>query len=459
MKEVYLIALMFYLLMKKNIQNCLNSTTLYYLFLLFLGVNNHSANSQARIVINNASFININSGSFLVIDNVSNDAITRIGNTGWIISEGTIGNNRVKWKVGNTAATFTVPFGLGITLDLPLTFTTSDAVGNGSLIFSTFRSGINSASLPTAGTVVPQTMFPTNYLGSGNDNSAFGVDRFFQIDATDASFATRPNLSDLIFSYATAEWDATITGNTIAEENLRAQYWDNTAANWLPLDPLGTADIASNNVTVTSQSEVLLGRSKWWALVDESMPLPISLLTFTGECLNETIKIKWVTALEINNDYFNVERSADGINFTSISRINGAGNSTTTLKYSTIDFSPLKGWSYYRLKQTDLDGTKTTSKVIVVGECNYNIKHLSTYAYFNPDEQNIKVFIATDTPLKFSVALYNALGILIASKDIVSFAGKNQIAFEGLKQPDGVCVVVIRTSEKKITHKIIINNP
>ena len=450
---------MFNLLMKKNIPDCLKSTTLFYLFLLFLGVSNHSVHSQARIVINNASFININNGSFLVIDNVSTDAITRISNTGWIISEGTIGNNRVKWKVGNTAATFTVPFGLGITLDLPLTFTTSDAVGNGSLIFSTFRSGINSASLPTAGTVMPQTMFPTNYLSSGNDNSAFGVDRFFQIDATDATFTTRPNLSDLIFSYATAECDATITANAIAEGNLHAQYWDNTAANWLSSDSLGTVDIASNKVTVTSQSEVLLGKSKWWTLVDESMPLPISLLTFTGECLNETVKIEWVTALEINNEYFNVERSADGINFTSISKIDGAGNSTKTLKYSTIDFSPLKGWSYYRLKQTDLDGTMTTSKVIVVRECNYNTTQLSTYAYFNPDQQNIKVFIATDTPLKFSVALYNALGSLIASKDIVSFVGKNQIAFEGLKQPAGVCMVVIRTSEKNFSHKIIINNP
>jgi len=445
--------------MKKNMPDCFKAATLYYLFLLFSTVSNHSAHSQARIVINNASFININNGSFLVIDNVSNDAITRISNTGWIISEGTIGNNRVKWKVGNTAATFTVPFGLGITLDLPLTFTTSDAVGNGNLIFSTFRSGDNNTSLPTAGTVVPQTMFPTNYLGSGNDNSEYGVNRFFQIDATDPTFTTRPNLSDLIFSYATAEWDGSITPSKISEENLRAQYWDNTAENWLPLDPIGTAVAASNNVIVASHSSLLLGRSKWWSLVDDTSPLPISLSTFTGECLNETVKIKWVTALEINNDYFDVERSADGINFTSISKINGSGNSTKTLRYATIDSNPLKGWSYYRLKQTDFDGTITNSKVISVEECNSNKTHLDTYAYFNPKQQNIKVFISTDTPLKLSISLYNALGSLIDFKDIVSFIGKNKIAFEALKQTAGLCMIVIRTSEKKFTHKIIINNP
>lgn len=444
--------------MKKNIWDCFKATTLCYLFLLYLAVSYNSAHSQARIIINNASFININNGSFLVIDNVSNDAITRISNTGWIISEGTIGNNRVKWKVGNTAATFTVPFGRGITLDLPITFTTSDAVGNGNIILSTFRSGINSASLPTEGTGVPQTMFPTSYLSSGNDNSSYGVDRFFQIDATDPTFTTKPNLSDLIFTYATAEWDASITPNTITEENLGAQYWDNTAGNWLPLDPIGTSVAASNNVTVTSHSQDLLARSKWWSLVDETSPLPISLLAFMGECLNENVKIKWVTALEINNDFFNIERSADGINFNSIFRINGAGNSTKNLTYSAIDVDPRKGWAYYRLKQTDFDGTVTTSKVIAVGECNKSTYNTSTYAYFNPDQQNIKVFISTDIPSRFSVSLYNAMGKLIALKYLVSSIGKNQIAFEGLNLQAGVCIVVIRASETKFTHKIIINN-
>jgi hypothetical protein len=89
--------------------------------------------------------------------------------------------------------------------------------------------------------------------------------------------------------------------------------------------------------------------------------LPTELLSFSVEEMPENIAINWVTASEKNNDYFNVERSIDGINFTSIAKKNGAGNSTQILNYSFFDDNPFIGMSYYRLKQTDYDGATTYS--------------------------------------------------------------------------------------------------
>jgi hypothetical protein len=92
------------------------------------------------------------------------------------------------------------------------------------------------------------------------------------------------------------------------------------------------------------------------------VPLPIELLSFSVEAMLENIALNWTTASERENDYFNIERSSDGINFISIFKKNGAGTSTEILNYSFFDNNPLVGVSYYRLKQTDYDWVSTYSK-------------------------------------------------------------------------------------------------
>jgi hypothetical protein len=87
-----------------------------------------------------------------------------------------------------------------------------------------------------------------------------------------------------------------------------------------------------------------------------SSPLPIELLFFNVNISDEVVKILWATAAEISNDFFTLERSTDGINWQIIGEIEGAGNSTLRLDYSFMDYNPIPGISYYRLKQTDYDG-------------------------------------------------------------------------------------------------------
>jgi hypothetical protein len=91
-----------------------------------------------------------------------------------------------------------------------------------------------------------------------------------------------------------------------------------------------------------------------------------------------TVSLKWSTASETNNDYFQIERSADGIQFTPIINVNGAGSSTKTLTYSTSDTYPLEGLSFYRLKQVDYDGQFSYSEIVSV-----EIKDLTEDFKFN----------------------------------------------------------------------------
>lgn len=94
--------------------------------------------------------------------------------------------------------------------------------------------------------------------------------------------------------------------------------------------------------------------------------LPVTLQNFEVIARKKTVVINWSTATEINNDYFILERSQDGKRFSEMTRINGAGNSSSTIQYSCTDDRPLYGRSHYRLKQVDIDGNHSYSAVKTV---------------------------------------------------------------------------------------------
>lgn len=95
-------------------------------------------------------------------------------------------------------------------------------------------------------------------------------------------------------------------------------------------------------------------------------PLPIELVGFTAVVAGDAVVLSWSTASESNNDHFTIERSADGERFEAIARIAAAGNSAALIAYETQDPMPLPGISYYRLRQTDTDGTWTVSAIVPV---------------------------------------------------------------------------------------------
>ena len=98
-----------------------------------------------------------------------------------------------------------------------------------------------------------------------------------------------------------------------------------------------------------------------------SIPTPIKLLSFTGNKLtNNANLLEWVTSSEINNDFFTIERSMDAQFFQVIGKVKGAGNSNSVLDYGFVDEYPHKGINYYRLKQTDFDGTYSYSDIIAI---------------------------------------------------------------------------------------------
>ncbi len=94
--------------------------------------------------------------------------------------------------------------------------------------------------------------------------------------------------------------------------------------------------------------------------------LPIQLVEFDAIAAHNAVLLNWTTASEKDNDHFTVERSADDVTYEALGSIKGAGNSMHSIQYSWRDDSPLDGLSYYRLRQTDVDGKSTLSRTVTV---------------------------------------------------------------------------------------------
>ncbi len=95
-------------------------------------------------------------------------------------------------------------------------------------------------------------------------------------------------------------------------------------------------------------------------------PLPIELVSFEANINEDRVDLRWITASEINNDFFTIERSTDAKVWEEVITTNGAGNSNQLLEYFETDYEPIVGISYYRLKQTDFNGEYTYSNIVPV---------------------------------------------------------------------------------------------
>jgi autotransporter-associated beta strand protein len=165
----------------------------------------------------------------------------------------------------------------------------------------------------------------------------------------------------LLFANSSAEaWagtSLTITGWTGTGGNSGLQGKVFVGVNGLTSAQL--AQISFNGFAAGAQ---LLGTGE---IVPESS-LPIKLTEFKGTASLNSIVIDWQTATESNNDFFTLYRSFNGIEFSAIGDIAGEGNSDAIKNYSYIDEISNSGIVYYRLVQTDYNGTTTVSKTIAI---------------------------------------------------------------------------------------------
>lgn len=181
-------------------------------------------------------------------------------------------------------------------------------------------------------------------------------------------------------------------------------------------------------------------------------PLPVELLFFEAEQKGSEVSLTWSTASELNNDFFTVEKSADGQNFAVLATIEGNGTVNSTSDYQLKDADPALGISYYRLSQTDFDGT--TEQFPMISVFNTSRKN-SLSLYPNPICGRHVQLRSSGTPQNEPVTLRitNLQGQLIKEQTIIADAFGNidqQIDLQTMIKKDTYIVELISRSHKDI---------
>ena len=393
--------------------------------------------SQARIVINNDAFIVIDNSAYFVIDNPNANALATAGSGGNIRSEDE--DDVIKWNIGLTTGNYSIPWTTDSDVKIPFSMNkTTLGAGSGDVIFATYET-----------TTDMNTPWPTGVTHMDNDliapvdNSLTVVDRFWRVNAN--NYTTKPTVS-MTFGYDASANEIGGT-NTLIEANLEAQRWNTGVGDWEAL-LFGTNDAGNDRVTTVTVAAADF--FDWWILVDKTIPLPVTLLSFDVECEDDVAVINWITSVEVNNDHFVVEKSYDGNVYFELTTVQGTGNSNTTNSYSVFDDDVSKT-TYYRLKQVDFNGT-TTYFNIVAANCRGNGFEVNQFVL---GESQFSFNIETSEEEAVVVSLYDVRGRIVGSQKFDLEIGDNKLDIDNISLSRGMYLLSVRGEKNVYSTKLM----
>ncbi|MFL5763288.1 MAG: T9SS type A sorting domain-containing protein [Bacteroidia bacterium] len=185
--------------------------------------------------------------------------------------------------------------------------------------------------------------------------------------------------------------------------------------------------------------------------------LPIELLDFVAKPNLNSVSVQWSTASELNNDFYTVERSTNGVDFQPVGTVDGSGTTNWVMNYSFEDISPVEGISYYRLRQTDFDNHTATFNVAAVEY--HAAPDFSLTLFPNPsDGDNVSLVINAAEQEHIAVTIFDLLGKVIYSKELITAKrGNNTFGLElGQRLVPGMYSVSCASEKNAHVQKLVI---
>lgn len=208
-----------------------------------------------------------------------------------------------------------------------------------------------------------------------------------------------------------------------------ANYLDPQSVYYHDADNDGLIDLfdSDNNGSLSLLPDMNANGSPDFRDASSQVALPITLVSFEAIKERETVRLEWKTSVEINNDFFTIEHSTNGFDFEPIARVNGAGNSLVPISYSTIHETPSVGMNYYRLVQTDLDGTEHEEGIRSVAFTKTNAQLVAFPSPFQ-NEFTLKMDGLTDS--KFQVLMVDFKGAIVYERTLEIEHGQSSYLLE-----------------------------
>ncbi|MBE9463282.1 T9SS type A sorting domain-containing protein [Dyadobacter subterraneus] len=187
-------------------------------------------------------------------------------------------------------------------------------------------------------------------------------------------------------------------------------------------------------------------------------PLPVTLISFTGERLNESsVLLLWQTSEEVNNDYFQIERTLNpSIGFQTVGVVKGAGSSKSAVKYQTTDPNDNSDYTYYRLKQVDFDGSYQYSSIVAVKGSKMPF---DVAAFPNPSQAKTLLFRVRGLKAteQLKIAVYDLAGNTVYQNDNKKASPDQQNLNLGLQSlSPGKYSIKVQSSKELATDSFVI---
>jgi hypothetical protein len=172
--------------------------------------------------------------------------------------------------------------------------------------------------------------------------------------------------------------------------------------------------------------------------------MPVELLYFAAVNINGKVQLNWASASETNNNYFTIDRSQNAFDFEPLITVKGAGNSSSTLNYQTIDEKPLPDVSYYRLRQTDFNGAYVNFGIVSVENSSY----LSVYPTVS---SGLVVITGMEKSNSSEITVYSMMG-----EKVFSLSNNHEPAVDLGALPGGIYIILVTTGKESYTQKLVI---
>lgn len=213
----------------------------------------------------------------------------------------------------------------------------------------------------------------------------------------------------------------------------------------------------SSPVSVTGNPRVINalanGFSKWTIGVKDEV-LPVEITGFTADCQEGKHVIKWTTSSETNSDYFLVNKSEDGINYSTIGKIKAAGISQQNKNYEFTDENTNAPNAYYQLTEVDFDGIKSDTKAIYCKCAGDNDADIIIY----PNPFNGKSFFINTNTGQTAVRLdiYDATGRIVDKLSFDDFNGFKEVNLNISLEPGTYFITYTDSGLNRKTIKVIV---
>jgi len=314
-------------------------------------------------------------------------------------------------------------------------------IGNDAFVFPVGKNGHYAPiriSAPAAGNYFTAEYFNLNPNSAGYDVTSVGAGLHHVSQCEYWTLVPSPGATN---ETVRLYWDTPRSCGVTNTGELRIAGWN--GSQWINGGVVNLTGGSNNTAGSLTTNSAFSNSATVFTLASSTSnnPLPIELLEFKAQFVKSSINITWKTATELNNDFFTVEKSFDGKQWRKLATMDGAGTSNVPLSYSYDDLSPIRGIQYYRLIQTDFDGTSTTSNIISV---NVDEKLANDFiVYPNPTNDEVTITIRVDKK-SFRIKLMDVNGRIAKE-----FALENQseITFSVLDLPRGVYVVEVSSEE------------